>query len=124
MKSDRGPKIETPQNSHVLPIRGDIQPTAHLTRAAKKEFYRLADMLQRRGTLKNCDPSVLTDTARLWAALNDGHAQDLGVSDLIKLTNAHRGRMRDLGLVLQPSRSKYAVHDVSPADRWAHLLKD
>jgi hypothetical protein len=105
-------------------MRPDVRPSAPLNRAAKKEFNRLADMLHRRGTLKNCDVSIITDAARLWAALNDGYAKDgLGVSDLLKITNAHRGRMRDLGLVLQPSRSRYAVTDVSVADRWSHLLK-
>jgi hypothetical protein len=106
-------------------LRGSVEPTAELCPEARRVFDRVVSFLERRGTLSALEPTLVTELARIEVLLNREYRKpEPNVHDLSMLSQLHRSRLRDCGLPLQPSRSKYSVQPASPADRWAHLLKD
>jgi hypothetical protein len=123
MKRETGPKIATVANSPTLLIRGVVAPTAKLNRCAKREFDRLTKLLKHRGTLERVDIGAITDAARLKALLDVEHLKDEpSVRAIGTLTQAHRGRLRDIGLMLPSSRARYVAQEGNGRSQWAHLL--
>jgi hypothetical protein len=122
----RGPKLRTAANAapgRKGPIRhGARAAPSVLSRAARAEYDRLLRVLDEKGTLDRVDLSCVAECARIKALLDlayDGTAEgiDWGKAKLIGLLSGqHRGRLRELGLTLQPSRSVMRTNAVPPAD--------
>jgi hypothetical protein len=109
-----------------------MAPVSKLGRVAQAEFDRLMTVLRKRGVEAKIDIGVVTEAARVKgfidAECEKGDRMDPRVYK--ELANLRRGLIRELGLVLQPSRARYAVQGgpasaSSPdaAARWSHLLE-
>jgi hypothetical protein len=109
--SNRGPKLHTIGNSAPHAggfIRTPMEPTSKLNAAGRAEFRRLVAALSSKGTIGRVDPGVVTECARIKAALDSIHeANDIraDLKAVTTLTSQRRGLLRELGLTLQPSRS-------------------
>jgi hypothetical protein len=133
-----GPKRKTARNRpqaapRTIPIE-QIEPTSVLTVEALTEFYRLASVLDNRGTLERVDIAVVTECARIKALLDraqddtDDLAGNLDINKVRMVTalNSHRlALLRSLGLTLMPSRSvvKTVAKTPEAADPLAALIK-
>jgi hypothetical protein len=109
--ANRGPKLKTVGNTAPGVagfIRTPMEPTSKLNAAGRAKFKRLVATLSSNGTLARVDPGVVTEAARVKAALDEIYAAGDIRTDLkatTTLTSQRRGLFRELGLTLQPSRS-------------------
>jgi hypothetical protein len=127
----RGPKAKTKRNSRVVSF-GDIsqiEPTSPLGDIAKVEFRRLLTLLDSRGQLDRVDIGIVTAAARtkelvdeLYSAIN----KIASITEISQAENLYLGRLRALGLPLQPSRTlvKTTIKEAKPgAEPIAGLVK-
>ncbi len=86
--------------------------------------------LSSKGTIGRADMGILTECARVKAALDEIHDEKNtkgNIKTIGVLTSQRRGLLRELGLTLQPSRSLVRgnpMHDESsdPYARWRETL--
>lgn len=121
----RGPKLRTGRNSRPgrqTIRRESLDPPCELSKAARAEYDRLVEVLAAKGTLDRVDLSCVAECARIKSLLDLAHkgteeSIDWDKAKLVGLLSGqHRGRLRELGLTLQPSRSMVRTNAV-PAER-------
>src|SRR4051794_12619418 len=116
----RGPKPKTAQNSRKsratqIIRRASTDAPSDLTEGAKREYDRLAEVLESMGTLDRVDLAVLAEAGRIKDLLDKAHGQigktldSKSVNLVVNLTAQRRGLLRELGLTSMPSRSAVKV---------------
>src|SRR5262249_46399812 len=110
-----GRKTRTARNSR----KGSVDRIHHetleapgvLSSEAQAEYDRLIAVLDSKGTLDRADLSTARECARLKGLLDQANATPGGPLDLDRTRaisihgSQHRGRLRELGLTISPSRT-------------------
>jgi hypothetical protein len=135
--ANRGEQTKTPSNSRkritMVPESEYPEPTAELNRIALKEYKRLCRVLDSHGMLERAEPGVITSASltkerlvSLYKNLAFGLDPKYIDSKINAAENIYLGRLKALGLTLQPSRSVVkttARQPVDSSDPWSNKAK-